>query len=397
MKDLFSEYYPPTDDEFATLWEKATVVLDASVLLALYEYSASTLNETMEVLQQLADSNRLWLPYQAALEYQRGRPGVIASQETEQYDTAYSALTKLKKMADDLDEKLGQHAYLDPDETVDVLRNAAADFENHLKAAKNTHPNIRQNDPIRERLDTLYEGRVGKSWSDDKLTDVSKQGKNRYDYEVPPGYADKDKPAHLRYGDLVFWLQVLEYAASESPHIIVVTNDSKADWWTKPRGKLFGPRPELRGEFRDVADGLFYMYSHDRFMKWAAEYLNIGVEQESIDEIRDVLDSKAASVRLAEAIGRLQGTAFPNLSTTLNLPDYSESFGKLTFPDFPNLTATLNLPDYSESFGDTRLFPEPTPLPCESEDQASSDRTTLSDDDTKEAEQDEESGDAEPQ
>ncbi len=371
MRDLFPEYYRPTDHEFRSLWSSATVVLDASVLLDLYEYSETTIAETFTVLQKLADSNRLWLPHQAALEYQRGRPAAIVSQETEQYDIAYAALPKLRKIADELREKLGQHAYLDPDDTVEIVEKAARDYEDHLKRSKEGHPSLRDRDNIRSRLDALYASRIGQPWSPERSGDVAKDGKERYEREIPPGFADKDKPAHLRYGDLVFWFQVLEFATASSASIIVVTNDAKEDWWTKPKGQLFGPRPELRAEFRAEVGGDFYMYSHDRFMKWAADYLRVGVDQESIDEIRDVRESRAAIGNLdalfgrqypvftlpdmSKAISPAMFPKLPNLTATLNLPDFSKIIGQIKFPDYPDLTAILNIPDYSKIFGSLNL------------------------------------------
>jgi len=343
------------------------VVLDASVLLDLYEYSETTIAETFAVLQKLADSSRLWLPHQAALEYQRGRPAAIVSQETEQYDIAYAAVPKLRKIADELREKLGQHAYLNPDDTVEIVEKAARDYEDHVKHSRECHPSLRDTDNIRSRLDSLYASRIGQPWSPERLGDMAKDGKERYERGTPPGFADKDKPAHLRYGDLVFWCQVLEFAAASSASIIVVTNDAKEDWWTKPKGQLFGPRPELRAEFRAEVGGDFYMYSHDRFMKWAADYLAVGVDQESIDEIRDVRESRAAMGDLDALYGRqypvfklpdmskaISPTVFPklpDLTAALKLSDFSKTIGQIKFLDYPNLTANLNIPDYSKIFG----------------------------------------------
>jgi hypothetical protein len=372
VRNMFAEFYRPDDDAFVSLWQDGVVVLDASVLLDFYKYSETTLEETFSVLRALADSERLWLPYQAALEYHRQRPTVIVAQETEQYDVAYLALAKLKKAADELRDKLGQHAYLDPDETVAILDRAAQDFEAHLKQAREDHPDFRQSDSIRSTLDDLYEGRVGQPWADQRLAEVATTGKDRYARAVPPGYADAEKPAHLRFGDLVFWLQTLEFAKTNSTDVIVVTNDSKEDWWIKPKGQLFGPRAELRAEFHAETGREFYMYSHDRFMTWAADYLEIGVDQESIDEIRDVRESNETNYAWNDVSSRgvlakllaqnnfvttnfsnaiATGMKIPDYSTIFslpNVPDFSKVIGKVNFPEYPNLFATINIPDYSK-------------------------------------------------
>ena len=42
MKKLFRGYYGLTKGEFSRLWEKALLVMDANVLLNLYDYSDAT-------------------------------------------------------------------------------------------------------------------------------------------------------------------------------------------------------------------------------------------------------------------------------------------------------------------------------------------------------------------
>ncbi len=89
MREIFSGYYRPTDDEFSALWKNALFVLDANVLLNLYAYSTETMKEFIGILEGISD--RLWVPYQAASEYQRRRLGVI-QQQVAAYDSIQKAL-----------------------------------------------------------------------------------------------------------------------------------------------------------------------------------------------------------------------------------------------------------------------------------------------------------------
>src|ERR1039458_8581926 len=79
MKDHMIGFYRPSDDEFKAIWSKATFVLDANVLLNLYRYPTNASHDLLKALAKL--SGRLWLPYHAALEYQRNRLNVIAEQK----------------------------------------------------------------------------------------------------------------------------------------------------------------------------------------------------------------------------------------------------------------------------------------------------------------------------
>ena len=78
MKEEFPEYYVPSQEDFDQLWDNCLFVLDANVLLDLYRLSQDAREGLLVVLNHYAD--RLWGPHWAALEYQKGRPGVIRDQ-----------------------------------------------------------------------------------------------------------------------------------------------------------------------------------------------------------------------------------------------------------------------------------------------------------------------------
>lgn len=94
MRKNFPGYYQPTANEFSTLWETCTFVLDANVLLNLYRYSAETRKKLLEILKQV--SNRVWVPHRAALEYQRNRLDVISKQRAA-YDEIEDLLRTLAR------------------------------------------------------------------------------------------------------------------------------------------------------------------------------------------------------------------------------------------------------------------------------------------------------------
>jgi hypothetical protein len=78
MRDIFPGHYRPNAAVFRALWKDATVALDANVLLNLYRYPAPARDDLIAAFRKL--SPRIFVPYQAALEYQSGRVGTIASQ-----------------------------------------------------------------------------------------------------------------------------------------------------------------------------------------------------------------------------------------------------------------------------------------------------------------------------
>ena len=78
MKKSFKEYYPLSSEEKKKIWDEATFIFDANILLDLYQYSEKTRKEFLGILDNLSD--RIWLPHQFALEYQRRRLNVIEKQ-----------------------------------------------------------------------------------------------------------------------------------------------------------------------------------------------------------------------------------------------------------------------------------------------------------------------------
>lgn len=92
MKSLFAGYYRPTKEQFDELWKNCIFVLDASALLDLYRSTAKTRDVLLNILDKI--KNRLWIPYQAAWEYQENRLAVIA-EERKLYSELRSAVTGL--------------------------------------------------------------------------------------------------------------------------------------------------------------------------------------------------------------------------------------------------------------------------------------------------------------
>lgn len=73
MRQIFPEWYAPSEVELGSLLETATIALDANVLLDLYRVSTSQRDQILDLLNQENVQPRVWMPYQAALEYQRSR------------------------------------------------------------------------------------------------------------------------------------------------------------------------------------------------------------------------------------------------------------------------------------------------------------------------------------
>lgn len=308
MKSSFCGYYSPTSDEYERLWKEAIIVLDTNVLLNLYRLPTSARDEFLTVLELLKD--RLWVPHQVALEFQRNRLTVIAAERKSTEDTLSSAqavVGELRKKVDALQiEKRGLGI-----ETQPILEDLQRANEKLVAAIEATHSaqlEIASSDPVRDRIDALLSAKVGAGPKDQADLDAMiKDGDDRFRDQIPPGFADADKGKnpneatfihdHLKYqrkfGDLLLWRQLLEHAKAESLKcVILVTADRKDDWWWRAQGKTIGAHPELVSEIhRHSAVDLFWMYSSVQFIEHANKYTAAKVSNQAVKELQQVVVS----------------------------------------------------------------------------------------------------------
>lgn len=280
MKDVFAEYYLPSEEDFTGLWSNGIVAFDSSALLNLYFYSDKTAETYLSVMGMLKE--RLWLPYQAGLEYQRNRLGVI-SKAAKGYSEAKKSLAAISIQV----HARTQPPFLDS-KLVDRFDAVAAEITEAFDQAVRSFEKRPMNDPIRERLDGLFSGRVGTGFQDKELNAIYSEGRERYKAKVPPGYKDeKEKPGNDCFGDLVIWKELMERAKAESKPLIFVTDDAKEDWWLIQNDKTIGPRPELLREFVHIAGQGCYIYSSDGFLLYADRYLTATLDPGVLAEVRD--------------------------------------------------------------------------------------------------------------
>ena len=307
MRDLFPGYYRPTNQQLQQLWGECLFVFDTNVLLDLYRYPKQTREELLALFQKI--SERTWIPFQVALEYQENRLAVI-SEQVKRYDEVRKALIDLQNK---LSSEIGnlqlkkRHSSINPDKLLSGVDELIKSFLENVQGLRKEQPDIHDDDKLREQIDLLFEGKIGPIPSSQaELDKIYTEGKERYDRLQPPGYMDRpkeksDKEAYLyrgliikkEFGDLILWKQLIdELIQRQSKFVIFVTNDEKEDWWWSfdSSGKrIIGPRHELVEELTEKAGiQLFYMYNTERFLVFARDYFKVPVSQESIDQVRDI-------------------------------------------------------------------------------------------------------------
>lgn len=287
MRSTFANHFSNDESTKQQLWDDCVFVFDTNVLTSLYKRSDEAREALLKIIESLGE--RVWIPHQVAYEFLRNRPTVAHDQSVMYME----AIKKLSAFLADLESNT-KHPFVSTDlhsefvevsgKVVSVLEEKVAYYESKIVS-----------DDLKERLADLLEGKVGEGYDDAKLREKIKVGESRYANHVPPGYEDATKHKNsqvfehvrARYGDLILWFQVLEYAKVGPVSVILVTGDQKDDWWLRVGGKTIGPRPELLEEFKAQTGADFFMYSHSSFLSLANDYLHQRTSQSVIKEIED--------------------------------------------------------------------------------------------------------------
>ena len=74
LREDFQHFYAPDEGAVADALRTGLVALDTNVLLSLYRFQSNARDDLFRALESL--ENRLWIPYQVALEFHRNRLGV---------------------------------------------------------------------------------------------------------------------------------------------------------------------------------------------------------------------------------------------------------------------------------------------------------------------------------
>jgi len=314
MKSLFPSHFASDPNRLSKLWADCIFVFDTNVLTGLYKYSDETRDALYKVIESLGD--RLWVPYQVMFEFLDNRAKIVHDQ-SKLYESAISKLVDLKSEI----EIPNRAPFVSKDIYDDFCRSAERVLGD-LKSRRDLHSSRITDDEVKLRLADLLEGKVGPAYSPETLNALVLEGERRYAQNIPPGFEDRDKhkgsslvkEINKRYGDLIFWRQVLDKAKDSSSSVILVTGERKEDWWSVCGGKTIGPLPELMEEFASITGKEFYIYTTHNFLNFANDYLQQDTPPAAVDEVRDafVNDKETAGRELVQEESLLEGVSEGN-------------------------------------------------------------------------------------
>jgi hypothetical protein len=291
LRDQFEFFYTPDDKATAAALRTGLVTPDTNVLLSLYRFQSEARDELFGALERVGD--RLWVPYQVALEFHRNRLKVIADQESYFNKTRSDLQTAVNEYIARLRGFSARIALSKPDsqKLENKVRQAHAAVEAQVAAAEianEVHLEKRNSDDVLERLEALLNDRVGASMSPDELKAAKAEAKKRADDSIPPGYAEKGKSDAS--GDYIIWKQFIHEAKARKLPTVFITDDRKEDWYWREHGLTLGARYELRKEMEDEAGVPLFMMTSDTFLVHARNYLEASVSPATVDQAKELRD-----------------------------------------------------------------------------------------------------------
>ena len=301
MKKIFKEYHQFSKQELQQLWKACLFVFDSNTLLNMYRYSRETVNTYFDVLNELKKKKQLWIPYQVGYEFYENRINVISEYE-KSYDEILSIIKKAKS---DIEDKYKEHPFLDLCKIREMMNKGLSGVVRRVKRVKNDHPKWLEKDEVLEKLNQLFEGNIGNNYDEQKLNEIKKEGKERYEKKIPPGFKDDKKPEDKKYGDLILWYQIIDKAKESKKPIVLISGDVKEDWWLEKDGKRLMPLPQLKKEISDKAVVDFHIYTADRFLELYKTHEK-KIDDRMIKEVRKIreLEEKRIMIRRMEMMER---------------------------------------------------------------------------------------------
>jgi hypothetical protein len=305
MRSIYPELFARSDTDVRHFVTDATVVLDANVLLGLYRLSSDARENAIEVLEAPSVGGRLWLPYQAGLEFVRNRARVAGA-----LDDAYN---KARRVIDEIQAKTagafdtGERHKRSREAVIEVVKGVVANLKAELEQLR-TSDEARidpDDDPILPRIERLLAHRTGSPPSPNLVQErIQIFNSYRAPNLIPPGFDDiKSKVGADTAGDYLIWAEILDLGATSDKPVLFLTDDLKNDWYDGPRGRRTGPRPELIREFAHYSSNGYHQLGFARFLDLAREHLLLDVDETTVDEV-----TEAAEAAEAETQGHLSTT-----------------------------------------------------------------------------------------
>ncbi len=327
MKKLFKEHKKDWNVISDKVWQDGVIVFDTNVLLNLYRYNEEARDELIGLMKSYR--SRLWMPYQVGLEFLDNCEAVKNWLHKGYKDLTAQVDECKKNFFKFYDSHYSKHKHIYRDELEDLFNKQLNPIKEKLSEWESAEPDYKKKDLVKEKILTLYDKRVGNDYNFDELLEIYAKGRIRYDNKIPPGYKDdtldkREMGARHLYGDLIVWMQIMDYAKAENKDIIFVGDDLKEDWWEKEQGKLSQPRRELLDEFKYRTGREIVIHTQKGFIEASKKKLNENTMKEMDRVMKENQQIQDLIRKMKESMASIMPRYDFQSLTKASIPSYEE-------------------------------------------------------------------------
>ena len=302
------DIYCLDSDAEKKLWKDCVFIFDTSALLAFYKLPRKIQISFEKVFTKL--KGRLWLPNHVQFEFFKNRETTV-DQIRKSYADFYSKniqgldayMRNLKESIETLNpykqDKLPSIAFsisqynniMKQMELLEDRKNKFRDeCKKHFDKQKELTSDLLSNDKVLGMIKKHFS--VGDPYSHKRVVDITEEGILRYQSSIPPGYKDAQrKDGTQKFGDLIIWKQIIEYAQKVKKSVIFITNDiDKGDWGIVKNKSFKSPLHDLVTEFYDATGGRrFWLYTLRDFLLQTYANLGILVPEDQLQQVSQTI------------------------------------------------------------------------------------------------------------
>lgn len=333
MKSKFPAYHRIHRGDLLERFDDCIFMFDTCALLDIYRMKEEVTDNVFKVMEHLKEQIRI--PYHVAEEYFDNIHEVLNSQ----INNIKNSQSDFNKFIQTLETKRSQ-PYISK-KTTELLEKLKVQVEKDFKQQEEYVKNQLIHGEYQNRMNNLLEGKVLEPFTKDEISEIEKEGEQRRENKIPPGYKDANKSSN-RCGDLINWKEILRYAKETGKCIIIVSSEQKEDWVLKEQGCIICLRYELLAEFYETvgnSNQLIHFLSFDLFLELAREKDNQVVSEETVNEVKDYVSQPGEH--------------------HISIPYETLKIPVLDIPDYPQLVPS-SLEEQIESWRKLRARLDPT-------------------------------------
>lgn len=253
---LLNKIYPDSKRAFLyqpkplkEITSSCLVFLDTNVLLLPYNTGKESLEFIGDVYKKLIKDQRLRLPSRVMQEFESNVPEqlkriFLTLSQSQNVNISPSQLPLL--------EKTKEYAELKKLEI--KLKQQISEYRKAIQSTLNAIEEWNHDDPVRKMYREIFQSIDSLQVTSLKEEAMLENWKYRLGNKIPPGYKDGGKD-DSGIGDYIVWQTLLDECAQMKADAILVTGETKPDWWHISNERPLYPRRELVEEFRQITNG----------------------------------------------------------------------------------------------------------------------------------------------